>query len=131
MKWTSIYFFSLFGVLMGTASLFGFTQNIELPLWIVIALITAVLIARSTTHKMFLHGVLAGLGIGVSNAVVQIAFFTMYMQNNPNAASELEHFSSTFTPQWFLFISSPIVGGIYGALIGALSVAAAKFHHPK
>ncbi len=131
MKWTNIYFFSLFGLLMGTASLFGYTQNYELPLWIAIALVSAVVIARTTTHKIFLHGVLAGIGMGLSTAMVQIAFFALYVKHNPHAASELEHFTNVFSPQWFLFISSPFVGGMYGALIGALSVAASKFHHPK
>lgn len=116
---------------MGTASLFGFTQNYELLLWIAIALASALLIARTTTHKIFLHGIFSGIGMGLSNAMVQIAFFSLYVQHNPHAASELEHFTNTFSPQWFLFISSPFVGGIYGSLIGALSVAAAKFHHPK
>ncbi len=131
MKWLNIYLFSLFGILMGTASLFGYTQNIELPLWIIIALITAIFIARTTTHKIFLHGVLAGIGMGLSNAIVQIAFFSLYVQHNPHASSELEHFTETLSPQWFLFLSSPFIGGLYGSLIGALCVAAAKFHHPK
>lgn len=121
----------MFGILMGTASLFGYTQNFELLLWIVIALVTAVFIARTTTHKIFLHGILAGIGMGLSNTIVQIAFFSLYVQHNPHAASELEIFTKTLSPQWFLLISSPFIGGIYGSLIGAVSVAAAKFHHPK
>jgi hypothetical protein len=131
LKWTNIYFFSLFGLLMGTASLFGYTQNYELLLWIAIALASALLIARTTTHKIFLHGVLAGVGMGLSNAMVQISFFSLYVQHNSHAAAELEHFTNAFSPQWFLFVSSPFVGGMYGSLIGALSVAASKFHHPK
>jgi hypothetical protein len=116
---------------MGIASLFGYTQNIELLLWIIIALVAAVLIARTTTHKIFLHGVLAGVGMGLLNTMVQITFFSLYVQHNPYAASELEHFSDSFSPQWFLLITSPFVGGIYGSLIGALCVVASKFHHPK
>jgi hypothetical protein len=131
LKWINIYFSSLFGMVMGIASLFGYTQNLELSLWIAIALISALLIARTTTHKIFLHGVLAGIGIGISNVMIQIAFFSLYAQNNSHTASELEHFTDMFSPQWFLFLSSPFVGGIYGSLIGALSVAASKFHHPK
>ncbi len=63
--------------------------------------------------------------------MVQIAFFSLYVKHNPHAVSGLVHFTDALTPQWFLFISSPFVGGIYGSLIGALSVAASKFHHPK
>ena len=116
---------------MGTASLFGYTQNIELLLWIIIALVSAVLIARITTHKIFLHGMLAGIGMGLSNIMVQITFYSLYVKNNPHTVTDLEQFAEVLTPQWFLFISSPFVGAMYGSLIGALSVAAAKFHHPK
>lgn len=118
-------------MLMGTASLFGYTQSVELLLWILIALACALFIARITTYKIFLHGTLTGIGMGLSNAMVQIAFFSLYAKNNPRSAFDLEQITVYLSPQWFLFVSSPVVGGIYGALIGALSVAAAKFHHPK
>jgi hypothetical protein len=118
-------------MLMGTASLFGYTRNIELVLWIIISLISALFITRTTTHKIFLHGVMAGIGMAISNVMVQIAFFSLYVQHNPRAAEDLDRFTEIVTPQWFLFISSPFVGGIYGLLIGGLCIAAAKFHHPK
>ena len=41
MQWNFIFLLSLFGSAMAAASLFGFTEGIELFLWIVVALIAA------------------------------------------------------------------------------------------
>lgn len=131
MKWSTIFLLSLSGACMGAFSLYGYTANRELVLWTVIALGAAFSVARATSDKVFLHGVLSGMGIGILSATVQVVFFETYVHHNQFAASELRHFSEGFSPQLFLILSSPVVGGFYGLIIGALSIAAAKFHHPK
>lgn len=131
MKWTTILLASLSGACMGGVSLFGYTQNIELILWIIIALAAAFFIARTTTHGVFMHGFLAGLGMGVLNAAVQAAGFDLYAQHNEFAAAEIKNFSAGMSPRFFILLSSLLIGSLYGLVIGALSVAAAKFHHPK
>lgn len=131
MKWSAIILFSCTGACMGALSLFGYTANTELILWTVIALIAAIFVARITTNKIFLHGVFIGIGSGIANAGVQILFFGLFVRNNQFAAAELRHFSSVLSPQMFILLSSPVIGGVYGLIIGALSVAASKFHHPK
>ncbi|MHB1051303.1 MAG: hypothetical protein ACYC09_14585 [Bacteroidota bacterium] len=131
MKWMTILLLSLVGVCMGGVSLFGYTQQIELILWTIIALATAFFIARTTSHNIFVHGFLAGLGMGILNAAVQAVGFSLYAQYNEFAAAEIKNFSSGMSPRLFIMLSSLFIGGIYGSVIGALSLAAAKFHHPK
>ena len=131
MKWTTILLLTLIGAVMGGVSLFGYTQRIELILWTIIALATAFFIARTTSHNIFVHGFLAGLGMGILNAAVQSVGFSIYAQYNEFAAAEIKNFSSGMSPRIFIMLSSLFIGGIYGLVIGALSLAASKFHHPK
>jgi hypothetical protein len=131
MKWTHLLSLSLIGACMGGMALFGITQQIELALWMIIALATAFFIARTTSHKIFLHGVLAGIGMGVFSAAVQSVFFNLYTEYNQIGAAEIQSFSLGFPPPVFILLTSPVIGGLYGLVIGALSLAASKFHHPK
>lgn len=131
MKWTHLFSLSLIGAGMGIMSLFGITQQIELALWVIIALATAFFIARTTSHKVFLHGVLAGIGMGLFSAAVQSLFFDLYAEHNQIGAAEIRNFSFGYPPPLFIILTSPLIGGLYGLVIGALSLAASKFHHPK
>lgn len=60
MNWKMILALALLGLIMGVASLFGWTQNIELVLWIIIAVVAAFGIATNRAGRPFLHGLLAG-----------------------------------------------------------------------
>ena len=131
MKWSIVILLSLIGIPMGTASLFGLTRGIELYLWIVIALITAVVVARSSNRKLFLHGLLAGTGMGIANGIVQAFFLPIYLSHNPEAAQQINGTTFGFLPEIFVFLFSPVIGMIYGVVVGGLCAAAGKFHTPK
>jgi len=131
LEWKVIAACSSAGIMMGTLSLFGLTGGIELVLWTAVALVSAFAVARRTSARLFLHGLFIGLLCGAGNAAVQVLFFGLYVEHNPAAAAELRHFSGTLTPQLFLLLTAVPVGAVYGAVIGSLSAAAARFHHPK
>ncbi|MFA6541576.1 MAG: hypothetical protein WCT99_08230 [Bacteroidota bacterium] len=131
MKWNIVFLLSLFGIGMGIASLFGLTEKIEIYEWILIALLSAYFLSKQTTHKVFLHGVYSGIAMGILFAVIQISFFGMYLENNPSALPAFRLAIGDFNPQLFVLLLSPVVGGVYGLVIGGLSVAAGKFHIPK
>lgn len=131
MKWNIVLLLSLFGIGMGIASLFGLTENFEIYEWILIALLSAYFLSKQTTHKVFLHGIYTGIAMGILFAVVQASFFGLYLENNPSSAEDWQQAIGGFNPQFFVLLLSPVVGGVYGLVIGALSVAAGKFHIPK
>ncbi len=130
MKWSVIVLLSLAGALMGAASLFGLTRGIELYLWIVIALTTAVVVARTTNQKQFLHGFLSGTGMGIVNGIVQALFLPIYLSYNPDAAGQLSQNSFGFLPEVFIFLFSPVIGIVYGLVVGGVCAAAGKFYKP-
>lgn len=115
---------------MGALSLFGLTRGIELYLWIVIALVVAVVVARNANQKQFLHGFLSGTGMGIANGIVQAFFLPIYLSHNPDAAGQLSQNSFGFLPEVFIFLFSPVIGMMYGIVVGGLCVAAGKFHKP-
>jgi len=120
---------------MGILSLFGLTQGIELYLWIVIAFVAAYLFARKLTAKHFLTGLIAGLFMGLINGLMQGGFYDMYIANNPEVAQRLQEqpIPAGMSPAFFILLTSPIVGLIYGLFVGLFSFVAAKIlkKHPE
>jgi len=131
MKWNIVFLLSLAGAAMGIASLFGLTAHIEMEEWIVIALFTAYILSKQTTHNLFLHGLCIGIISGVAFAVVQTLFFPVYLTNNPSAAASFTSMFPDSDPKFFIVLTSPVIGGVYGVIVGAFSVAASRFHIPK
>ena len=131
MKWNIVFLLSLTGAVVGTASLFGLTEGIELYWWIVIALLTAYFLAKQTSHKLFLHGFYSGIGMGICHVLILFIFFDLYVLHNPTSANGFTSIPGNLEPRIFLLITSPVIGGLYGLVLGALAQIAAKFHIPK
>jgi hypothetical protein len=127
MNWKVIVALVLLGLMMGIASLFGWTQNIELVLWIIIALVAAFWIATNKAGRPFLHGLLAGLLMGVCNSLVQFGFFEMYLANNPVAGEQFSKIPGGIQPRFFVLLVGPAVGLMYGMFLGLFALIAAKF----
>ncbi|HXF49785.1 MAG TPA: hypothetical protein VNL73_10245 [Verrucomicrobiae bacterium] len=131
MNWKLIFGLAGFGVLMGVLSLFGYTGRIERLLWLVIAVICAVIIAKVVPGKLFLTGLLVGLFDGVFNSIVQSAFFATYLTNNPKVAQGFGPVPGGLDPRFFVLIAGPFVGLLYGLVVGFLAWLAGKlFHKP-
>ena len=131
MKWNIVFLLSLFGVGIGIASLFGFTEGVEFYWWIVVALVTAYILAKQTSHKLFLHGFYSGLGMGICHVFVLFIFFDLYVVHNPSIANGFTSIPGDIEPRTFFLITSPVIGGLYGLMLGALAQIAAMFHIPK
>ncbi len=129
MRWKVILLLSLFGLLMGALSLGGFTRGIELWYWIAIAAISALVLARSAQQRHFLHGWFVGALSGLWNGTVQAAFFTTYAANNPASIQNTDGSSFVLTPT-FVLIAGPIIGMIYGVVVGLLSQVTARILKP-
>lgn len=126
MNWKLIFGLTAFGILMGVLSLFGYTEGIELILWLVIAVLCAVVIAKVCSAKFFLTGLLVGLFDGVFNSILQSAFFSTYLTNNPKVATGFGPIPGGLDPRFSVLITGPFVGLLYGLFVGLLAWLAGR-----
>ncbi|HLG94261.1 MAG TPA: hypothetical protein VI546_05440 [candidate division Zixibacteria bacterium] len=126
MNWKLIFGLAGFGVLMGILSLFGYTQGIEWLLWLVIAIICSVVIAKTVSGKFFLTGLLVGILDGVFNSIVQSVFFDAYLSHNPRAAEGFGPIPGGLDPRFFILIAGPFIGLLYGLVLGLFAWLAGK-----
>lgn len=125
MNWKTIFSLSLFGFLMGIASIFGYTKGIEWILWTIIAIISAVVINKSG-GKLFLNSLLTGIGMAIINSIIQAVFIDMYIQNNPEATQQVQDGALEFTVGLVLLMGIPI-GIVYGLFIALIAWIFSKF----
>ena len=85
MKWTLVAILSVPAFVMGSLSIFGLTQGIELFLWLGFAAGAAGLLAKYLESRLLIHTLLVGLLWGLVNGVLQSLFFPTYLANNPAA----------------------------------------------
>ena len=120
-NWKLIGLLSLVAVFMASLSILGFTQGIELFLWLGFSLIAAWLLSRKVSSKLFLHGLILGLTWGLINGLSQSAFFDTYISNNPIAQTQFEDVTIVH-PRIFFILFSPVYGVFIGAVIGGLAL---------
>jgi hypothetical protein len=126
MNWKLIFGLAGFGLLMGVLSVFGYTGSIEWLLWLVIAVICAVIISKIVSGKLFLTGLLVGFFDGVFNSIVQSTFFDIYLSNNPRVAEGFGPVPGGLDPRLFVLIAGPFVGLLYGLFLGLLAWLAGR-----
>ncbi|MCI0331538.1 MAG: hypothetical protein L0196_11455 [candidate division Zixibacteria bacterium] len=126
MNWKLVFGLTVFGILMGVLSLFGYTQGMEWLLWLVIAVICSVIIAKALSGKFFLTGLVIGLLDGVFNSIVQSAFFSTYLTNNPKFAEGFGPIPGGLDPRMFVLIAGPFIGLLYGLALGLLAWLAGR-----
>ncbi len=125
MQWKTILMLVGVGVLMGIASVFGFTERIELLLWVVIAVFASYWIVRNVQAQVFAHGLCSGVLMGVANSALQFLFFQTYISNNPTTAKAFVD-AGGISPRVFVLLVGPFIGLLYGAFIGTLSIVGSK-----
>lgn len=126
MNFGLVLMLSLFGVAIGLASAFGFVPpGIETLLWIVVAIVCAVVIAKQT-GRPFLHGFLTGLFAGVIATLIQATLFGQYLAHHPKAADSFKALPSNLSPRLLVAVMSPIVGLVDGIVLGCLAWLAGK-----
>lgn len=130
MNWKLIFSLSLFGTLMGGASVLGLTRGIEWLLWFIIALICAFLLLRSLHARHFRSALLIGLFASTLNGLFQSILLNTYLSNNPQVAGGFEQLPGALNARVFVLISSVVIGAIYGAIIGLFTVLGKKFIIP-
>ena len=122
---------SVAGVVMGFASVMGWTQHREGVLWLVIAIASAFVIAREAPGKYFVHGLWTGLLAGMASALIQCAMYGTYLANNPATATQVQAMPPNWNPRVMLLIFAPILGLANGVVIGLLSWLGARMLKPR
>lgn len=115
-----------FGVLMGVASVLGFTNGMEGLLWLVIGIICVVFIVWRAPLRPFLHGFFVSLIGGAVAPVIQSFFFSAYMANNPELSNRFAEIPGGLDARYFVVMLAPIIGLISGLVLGLASWVAAK-----
>jgi len=122
MNWKLIFALSLFGLAMAVASLFGLGL-FEFVIWLVIFIVYAWIIATRAPGKYFLHGFLVSIVNSVWITVIHVAFFSIYVRNNPQM---VQGAPPGMNPRVIMIAAGPVVGVILGVLAGLFAFFASK-----
>lgn len=113
---------TLFGVLMGLASVFGYTQSNEWLYWLVIAVISGFVIAKVTDRQIFVKSVVVGLFMGIFTGVIQSVLFDKYLENNPQSLDGFKEIPLSLAPQFVVLFTGPFIGIVFGLFIGLIAI---------
>lgn len=120
MNWRLIGALPGFGVLMGVASVLGFTKGLEGLLWLAIAGVCVWLVVRRVPSRWFLHGFCVGLAGGTAAPIIQVLFFSTYMANNPDLATKFAEIPGGMEPRTFFLVFTPGIAMVSGLVLGLL-----------
>jgi len=116
-----LWLLSLFGVIMGFASVYGFTQDNEWIYWLIIGLISGYIVSKVTDKKVFVKSVVIGLFMGIFTGIIQSAMFDTYLLNNPKSLDGFKQIPVSLEPQYVLLFAAPFTGIVFGLFIGLVA----------
>jgi len=126
MNWRLILFLSLLGIVLGIASVFGFTSGREWLAWLIIGVYSAWKFASRSREELFLHGFYLGIFIGCFSSVIQALFVTTYLANNPQMVEAVDALPHGLHPAAVVLIMGPIIGTVTGVVFGVIAVIGGK-----
>ncbi len=126
MNFRIVLLLSSVAVLMGAATSFGLTQNLEWFFWVVLALFSAYLIAKRSPKRPVGSGFLVGFLSGFLSAATEALFFEFYISNNPESADRLDRMAQSMDPRLFILLSGATIGLAAGIVFGVLALLATR-----
>jgi len=118
---------SLLGLVVGVGSVTGIIRSkVEGVAWLVIALVSAAVIARAAVTRRFFTGFVTGFLACVLCVVLQTAFFDRYLHFNPDAVNSFHNLPTDVPPRVFVLLIMPIVALFNGCVVGCLAWVAAR-----
>jgi hypothetical protein len=126
MNWKLIFQLSLFGLLMGVATVFVIPSNIEPIFWLLIFATCAYIIARRCSSRYFLHGWLVSVVNSVWITACHVLLFDSYVVNHPREAAMTASMPLPSHPRLMMALMGPVIGVVSGLVLGLFAVVAAK-----
>lgn len=126
MRWKKVLSWSCSGVFMGLASIMGWTQGLELVLWIAIYVACAMAVGRTVPERHFQHGAIIGLLMGGLASGLQALFFDTYAANDPKILEQTQELPGGISPRAFFFMLAPLSAVVSGLMLGLLTWGAGK-----
>ena len=126
MKWKLIFLLSLFGLVMGVATVYWIPGNVEFLFWLPIFIVCAFIIAKKCSSKYFLHGFLVSLLNCVWVTSAHIIHYNTYIANHAQEAQMMANMPMNTHPRLMMLIIGPFVGIIFGLILGLFAWVASK-----
>ena len=126
MNWKLILQLSLFGLVMGIATVFFVSSSLEPFCWLAIFLVSAYAIARGAPGRPFLHGVCVGLANSVWVTGAHILLVNQYLAGHTREAAMMSSGPLATHPRLMMAITGPLIGLVSGIVLGIFAVVAVK-----
>lgn len=126
MNWKLIFALSLFGLAMGTATVYVVRSNVEPFYWLAIFIICAVIIARAAPGRYFLHGLTVSVVNSAWITASHVLMYDAYIANHQKELETMTSMNASMSPKVMMLLTGPVVGFVSGVVLGLLSLAAAK-----
>jgi uncharacterized membrane protein YfcA len=124
--WKLIALLSPSGLVMGWMGVRGFTGDMEPYLWLLFAVIAALVLGRNVPHRLFAHAFIIGFSWGVLNGWCQSAFFYEYLLNNPAYADDFSTDKYPIDARYFPLLTGPVIGVVTGFVLYLFSFVVKK-----
>src|SRR5262249_31994175 len=105
MNWKLIFQLSLFGLVMGLATVFVIPSSVEPFFWLVIFIVCAYIIAKTCASRHFLHGLLVSIVNSVWITAAHVLLFDSYIANHEREAEMIRNLP--FAPRAMMIVTGP------------------------
>jgi hypothetical protein len=126
MNWKLIFALSLFGLAMGTATVYVVGSNVEPLFWLGIFIVCAVIIARVAPGRYFLHGFLVSMVNSVWITASHVLMFEQYVASHQEELRMMSSAPLASNPRLQMLFVGPLFGAVFGIILGLFSLVAAK-----
>lgn len=126
MNWKLIAQLSLFGLVMGIATVFVIPSTIEPFFWLVIMLVSAYYIATRTAGSYFLHGVATGVANSIWITACHVLLFSPYAARHAREMAMMTTMPLPTHPRLMMLLTGPVIGVVSGVVVGLLAMGAAR-----
>jgi hypothetical protein len=130
MNWKLILQLSLFGLVMGVATVFVISSSVEPFCWLVVFLVSAYAIARGAPDRPFAHGVCVGLANSVWVTAAHILLIDQYLVRHAREAAMMNSMPMPTHPRIMMALTGPLVGLASGIVLGVFAVVATRLVRP-
>ena len=130
MNWKLILQLSLFGLVMGVATVFFISSSVEPFCWLAVFLISAYAIARGAPGRPFLHGVYVGLANSVWVTGAHILLADQYLARHAREAAMMNNMPMPTHPRLMMALIGPVIGLVSGIVLGIFAVVATRLVRP-